>query len=272
MNNSDLPIFTSKESLTIHTFDFFNVYVLPSICLFGIFTSIICVMVTFKRDESNAKTFDYIFLNSAIDLVFLIIESFLFIIRCGSLCPYGFSYSSKFYEIYFYLYVGYILVTSQVLLNIYVAYDRYKMFTAKSTSLLRRQSIFVIYAVCVFISALANAIPYLISKQVLPLGVYKPFYINASSDGEILYMQTLRTELSTPGFKTFLTVVNVVKDPTLFCFLCLLNIFVCLRFRNHFKTRKLLFKRPNTISMSFFYFIYFKVSFKFVKKLLFFPN
>ena len=121
-SSNNLRVYYSKVNLTNSFVDNSNVYLLPSICLFGIGTSLLCLLVSFKRDDSNAKTLDYILINSAIDFIFLLIEIFVVIIRCGALCPYGYTYAAKFYEIYIFQYVGYIFVTGQVLLNIYVAY------------------------------------------------------------------------------------------------------------------------------------------------------
>ena len=131
MNISNFPIYYSKENLTVRFADYSNVILMPTICYIGVLGSLLSLIVTFKRDESNAKTLDFIFLNSSIDFIFLLTQSFLVVFRCGVLCPYGYKYASKFYEIYIFLYFGYILITSQVFLNIYVSYDRLKMFSAK---------------------------------------------------------------------------------------------------------------------------------------------
>lgn len=235
MNYSDLPVFFSKDNITNRFVDYSNVYLLPSICYFGCITSLISVMVTFKREDSHAKTLNYIFLNSTIDLLFLLIQSFLFIIRCGVLCAYGYSFPAKLYEIYIYLYVGYILLTSQVFLNIYVSYDRYKMFStkkAKKNSL----SIFKIYSVCAFISILANAFLYLVSKEVIPFAIYK---LDANSTyAEVLYKTAIRQQLDTPFYQHIMTAITVIKDPFMFCVLCVSSVLVCIKYRAHFKIRR----------------------------------
>lgn len=246
--NSSLAIYYSKDNLTTRFVDYSNVYFLPFVCLFGVITSFLCLLVTYKRDDSNGKTLDYIRINSAIDFIFLFIESFLFIIRCGTLCPYGYTYASKFYEIYIYLYFGYILVTSQVFLNIYVTYDRLRMFSGKLGNQ-KRLGIYQVYVICVFISAIANALPYLISKTVSAAGIYMSGPNSSSQD--ILYIRTMRKEFDTPFFQDLLTTIMAIKDPTMFTLLCLLNVFVCLKFRLYLKTRKILIKKVMSSKYAF---------------------
>lgn len=249
MNLSNLPIFYSKENLTNRFVDYSNVYVLPSICLFGIITSFTCILVSFKRDETNAKTFNYIFLNSLIDFSFLVIQSFLFIIRCGILCPYGYTWFAKFYEIYIYLYIGYVLVSSQVFINIYVAYERLNMFSGKLSKKKKAMSIFKVYSICFFISVLANAPNYAISRHISQIGVYQPDPdLNFS---EILYVRAFRPEFQTIVMQDILTAIAVIKDPLFFCILCLVNILVCFRFRIYLKSRKNFVRRFSKSKLTF---------------------
>lgn len=237
----NLPVYYSIDNLTNEFVDYSNVYLLPAVCFFGILTNFLCIVVSIKRDESNAKTLNYILINSFVDFFFLAVESPLFIIRCGALCPYSYKYISKFYEIYIYLYCGYILVTSQVLLNIYVSYDRFTMFSRKFNSN-AKMSIYKVYAICAVIAALANALPYLVARGVDRLGLYKPDGPN-STYSEILYIRVIRKEFSSKDWENVLTVVATIRDPFLFLVLCVMSILVCVRFRKYLKSRKILIKK-----------------------------
>lgn len=258
MNVSNLPIYYSKQNLTTLYVDLSNVYLLPSICLFGIVTSFVCILVSCKRDDAtNAKSLDYIWLNSLIDFFFLIIESFLFIIRCGMLCPYGYSYVSKLYEVYVYLYAGYILITAQMLLNIQVSYERLQMFSGKLNVGKKQLSIFQVFGICTVISVIANALPYPISREVALLAVYKPDY--NSSYFELLYKRAFRKEFESPAMQNFMTAVYVIKNLVVFFVLCVLSILVCVRFRTYLNSRKQLVKRFDLCKclavLNFYFFI-----------------
>lgn len=241
--NSSWPIFYSKANLTTRFVDYSNVYLLPTICYFGVITNTICVLATYKPTEGNSKTLNYIFLNSAVDILFLLIQSFLVIIRCGVLCPYGYTYVAKFYEIYIYLYVGYVLVSSEVFLNIYVTFDRFKMFSGKMNNQ-KQLSIYIVYAICVLISIVANALPYLIAKQVVPLGIYMP---NPNSTyTEMLYVRAFRQAFETPLFQNLQTAILIIKDSVMFTVLCVLNFILALKFRAYVNSRQRLIKRTQT--------------------------
>ena len=248
MNNSSLPIYYSKESLTIRFADYSNVYLMPTVCAFGIVTSLICIIVSLKRDESNAKLFNYIILNSFIDFLFLWCEFFIFIIRCGILCEYGNTYGAKIYEIYIFLYAGYVLVTSQVFLSIYIAYDRLRIFSTKDGNK-KQMSIFKVYIVCFLISILSNLAPYLISRQVISVGILIPD--PNSTYFEVLYVKAFRPDFQTQTADILLTVNLFVKDIVMFIVLCVLNVWICVRFRAYLNARKFLIKKATTCKYCF---------------------
>ena len=247
MNNSSLPIYYSKESLTIRFADYSNVYLMPTVCAFGIATSLICILVSLKRDESNAKLFNYIILNSSIDFIFLWCEFFIFIIRCGILCEYGNTYGAKIYEIYIFLYAGYVLVNSQVFLSIYIAYDRLRLFSTKDSSK-NQISIFKVYIICFLISVLSN-LAQLISRQVIPVGILIPD--PNSTYFEVLYVKAFRPEFQSQIADILLTVNLFVKDIIMFIVLCVLNIWICVRFRAYLKSRKFLIKKTTKCKYTF---------------------
>lgn len=256
-NNISLPIYYSKENLTTRFFDYSNVYVLPSICIFGLATSLTCIIVAVKRDDrepstkanSNKKSFDYILLNSIIDFLFLLIELFVVVVRCGVLCPYGNKYGSKFYEIYIYLYVGYVLATSQLLLSIYIAYDRLSMFSAAASNK-KQMSIFRVYSVCFLVSLLANLSPYLLSREVIPLGILRVSVpgLNSTFYDDLLYVKSFRSEFQTTTANFLLTANLVVKDIFMFVLLTILNSWLCVKFRSYMKSRKTLLQKSTTTS------------------------
>lgn len=247
--NSTLPVFYSKENLTSRFADYSNVYVLPPVCVFGVVTNLICILVSSRRNITSPNIVDYILINSCIDCSFLLIESFLFIIRCGSLCPYGFTYAAKFYEIYIFLYVGYVLVTSQMLLNIYVSWDRLRIFSGKLSSQQKRLKIYQVYVIFVLISVIANAFPYLVAKEVVPIGIYalKP----NSTSFEILYARGFRQKLDEPIYKD-LAIANVtIKDPFMFTLLCFVSTLVCFKFNQYLKNRKRILKKRVSSNLPF---------------------
>ena len=250
--NFSLPIYYTKSNLTSLFVDYSNVVLLPSICFFGILTSIACILGSYKRDESNSTALCYILINSITDLLFLLIEFFVVIIRCGNLCPLGYTYFSKFYEIYAFLYIGYVLANSQVFFNIYISYDRLKMFSAKRDPLTQKKLYYVL-AICTLIAVIANLPPYAIAKEVVALGIYFPD--PNSTDYEILYIRSIREDFQSITWQNVLTAIVTIKDPFMFLVYCFVNVLVCIRFNQFLHKRKSLVSK-RTVTSSKWSFIY----------------
>lgn len=257
MNISNLPIYYTKLDLTSRYTDYSNVILLPLICAFGIATNVLCIVVAFKHDERErnaSKSLDYILINSFIDLIFLLFAFPLFVIRCGALCPYGYSFGAKFFEIYIYLYGGYTLVTSQVFLSIYVAHDRLSMFSGKvDVNKTKKLRIYHVYIVCFVISSLANAPVYLVSKEVSPLGLLISEPNSSSYSYEVLFIRATRSGFDTKLASYLLTACLAVKDPFMFIVFTLVNVFVCIKFRAYLKSREALLKKSTSCNINLCY-------------------
>lgn len=270
-------IITTKTNLTVRIADYSNMFVLPPICVFGMLTSLGCLAGSFHQDEElNAKMLNYIFLNSLIDFVFLFIQFWLLLIRCGALCPYGYTYWAKFYEIYIYTFLSYVLATSQVILGIYVSIERLQMFsTSKLQAQVQQQhqrrscqnkkasrgmvkkkpSLYGVYVGCVLVSTLLNAPPYLLPTEVAVLGIFVPEGTNSSShqNEERLYIRKTRPEFKTSLMQALLTLVLAFKDPFLMCVFCLFNGLVCIRLRQYLNNRKKYLTSKATTSSIYIY-------------------
>lgn len=236
MNNS-LGIIYSKENLTFRFQDYSNVVFLPTICLFGILTSLGCLIGSFKKDESNAKFLFYIFLNSLVDLLFLLTQFFSLVIRCGALCPFGYSYISKSYEIYVFWFLGYTLVNSQTFFSVYMAYDRLRMFSGKLES--RRTSIYWVFTICASIAVILNVVTYVLVYEVCPVKTL----VYEDGHYEYIYSWRIREFFRAHLMQVIITFCLAFKDPFMYLVVCLANLIVCVRFKSYLNKKKELTKR-----------------------------
>lgn len=238
--NFSLPIYFSKENLTTRFVDYSNTVFLPSICFFGMLTSIGCIVASFKKDESQANIINFIFINSLIDFFFLLAHFFVLIIRCGSLCPYSYSYFSKFYQIYVFWFASYSLLNSQVLFSIYIAYDRLQAFSARIDR--KNIKIYRVFGICVVIGTLLNILPYAISKEVVLMGVY----VSNNGDIEYLYDKNVRSAFSSQLMNNLITALLTFSNPVLFMVFVIINILVLIRFRYYLNKKKSLTYQRST--------------------------
>jgi hypothetical protein len=178
--NSTLPV--NSQPLTTLIADIFNVYVLPPLCLVGIILNALSVRTTHKLRQTC--TFFYMEISALSDLSFLAINSFLFIIRCGSLCSLGYTYVAKFYEIYIYLFVGSSLLMYSSLIDIIIVFDQY--FIIKNKSFLQKINKIYILLPLALVSLALSTPTFLIreigQRTFYTNGVDSTLFVLASND------------------------------------------------------------------------------------------
>lgn len=245
MNDSSLPIVYTKDDLTSRFLDYSNVYFLPTTCFFGMITSVFCLLSSYKTDASNANLMNYIFINSIVDLFFLLTQFFSFIIRCGTLCPYGYAYLSKAYEIHIFWFIGYSLVNMQVFFNTYVAYNRLKAFS--STSIQKTPNFYYPFYFFAVVAILLNIMPTPLDYDVSAFAIYMP----GPNTTEVLYQVGFRTDFqSTVAFQVTLTVFLAFKDPFMYLFFSFMNLLVVYKFKKYLTKKRKLIKTSRSRKLS----------------------
>ncbi|CAF0775405.1 unnamed protein product [Brachionus calyciflorus] len=228
-----IKIYFSLREITTELQDITNVFWLPSICIFGMFTSALNITVTFSKDL-NKNPYKVILVDSIGDFLFLMVQFPLFIIRCGAICPWGHSYVAKLFEIYVYLFCGYVIVCFRVLVDISVSFNRLLILlnigqNSKEINFYFKALIFLVIAI------LLNFPNFALSKQVIQAGRFYPM-LN-SSNYEIIYDKGLRNSFKVQWIQITLSCISVVKDPVFFTIFCGINIAIAVKFRQHM-TRK----------------------------------
>lgn len=244
-NESDLEIYVTKLDLTTRFYDYSNVYFLPIVCLFGLLTSVFSLIGSARKGMSKSITLKFIFINSFVDVLFLLTQFFVFLFRCGALCTFGYDYFPQLYEIEIFWFAGYALVNSQVFFGIYVSVGRLRLFARKNAT--QKQNMFIAFIFCAFISILVNLLANSIPYKVVEMGIYQPDNITS----QILYSTDYVSYFTIPAMRNLLTVVFIIKDPIMYMFYCVINILVVVRFQQ-FKAKKLLLASKINLSKTFF--------------------
>lgn len=240
MNNSSLlKVYSSVSGLTNQFSDYSNVILLPLICLIGMITNSMIILVAISPSSRRILFFKYILATALTDFVFLLSQSPLFIIRCGALCPFGYTFAAKIYEVYVYWFVSYTIVSFQILLNISISIDRLLIFfqVKLHPHLTHWWSLNKFYTRCslfLIISIVLNVPAYFFSMQIEPMGV---LLRKNSTSIEILYTKSLKEEFKSQFWALFLTILSVLKEPLLIAILCVVNIWVLIVFKHHMSQR-----------------------------------
>ena len=130
---------------------------LPAICLFGLVTSSMNIIVLSRKSARDVELLKHYLIISIADFGFLLVEFPIFSFRCGYLCSWGYTMGAKTFELYIYLMVGYMFTTVGVLVDITVAYNRLRVFYAKrAVTLVTNSSIKPKCLICILISIILN--------------------------------------------------------------------------------------------------------------------
>ena len=108
-------LYYSLDSLSYRISDYGYVYLIPVTCGFGILTNIFTIIVLTKGSLKGI-IYKYMLFMSIFEIIEMVLNFFLMIVRCGTLCSYGYEFLSKVYEQYFfYIYITSVcfIVTSQ---------------------------------------------------------------------------------------------------------------------------------------------------------------
>jgi hypothetical protein len=259
-------IFDSTEVFTSKLTDIGNVFILPPICFFGLIANLINIVVILQP-EFKGTVYHIMLMNTITDFCFLSIMFFIVIIRCGSLCPYGYTFASKVYEQYIYLFIGNTFLLFGTLHDIYISLARLGSF--KRVSLQNKQQKLDFKWVCVILfvfSLIINTPSYIITRNVQKVGLLR---VN-DSDDELIDEQQMQSNITTsyepiyfvlsnelgrnPFVKTFLFVLIVIRGFFLLIVLFLINLVIAYKYKKYMKKKRRIIPVLTTLSKQLFAF------------------
>jgi hypothetical protein len=234
MNSSLLAssVLVSKESLSDSLTDYVNVYVLPTICIFGMTTNSANIIVTWRLKMSD-HVLQYMLINSILDFLFLLTQVFVFVVRCGTLCSWDYTYLAELYDLFVYMFLCYIFITFQALFNLQMTMQRLLLFSNISSppnGSGKKKTLFLM-AVFLALAIILNAPSFLFSRYVKNIGV---------SDVDLnqtIFKLVVKDEYKS-GFLMWLLIGFIlIKTPLLYVLTGVVNMMVALRFRNFMKKK-----------------------------------
>lgn len=249
----DLICYDSTESFSHRWYDYSNMFLLPAICVFGILTSALNLFILAKTGITE-NIHLYMLIGAVSDFSYLVTQVLIAWFRCGQLCPYSYSYWSKVYELYVYLYLGYVIVTFSALVDISVSIDRILLFSSNHNILSRRR--FAVRCVILFITAAALVLPdYALAREIVPKGILiQPVsgIDNSTSYAySIIYSKAMKKSWLVPSLQISLTVLSLAKGPILIGTVLIMCVILVLKLRNHQKR-----KNKITVTASEFSFLW----------------
>ncbi|CAF0720134.1 unnamed protein product [Brachionus calyciflorus] len=234
-------IYNSTESLSLRITDIGNSFILPPICFIGIILNLINILVLLQpelKDEINK----FMLINSILDLKFLLICSVTFIIRCGSFCQFGYTYISKFYELYIYLFVGNSILLFATLMEILVSLNRLFSFSTSPNLIFKKFNKLNAMLKCVILiifSLFINFPSYILTRSVQRIGILETKSKTGLVNYKELYIVGNNRLGKDPLFTILLFLLTLFRGIFFLAILFILNIIIGYKFRlqMHKKTK-----------------------------------
>ena len=236
---SKLQYLYSVDSLTTKFLDYTNVFFLPLASLFGIITNMLSIIIIAFLNKKEFMN-NFMLTNSILNLIFSLINIFIVIIRCGSLCPLGYKFYSKVYELYIYLFVGNIIILTCVLMDLVVSLNRLFSFSKKRSSwfAIKKENFKYVFSIILFISTLIMTICYLLTRQVTHFGY---LIIQKNDTNETIHEPLYKVSSNFIGdidaIKQVVFILNLFRGSVLMVLLFLINLTIAFKYQQYMKRK-----------------------------------
>lgn len=224
--NDLLPIIT----------DIFNVFILPVICFIGIILSIFCIIVV--NQFKNNMVFFYIKVNAASDLIFLAINFFIGIIRCGSFCTLDTTYVAKFYEKYIYLFIGSTFLMISSLIEIQIILSQY--LTIRKINYFEKINKYTFLIIISIVSVILNS----------PIFIVRNIEKKITSDNHTIYSLQLNAFGQSESGKILSIMYGLIRGAFLFILLFITNCLLTYEYKIYLKNKKKIHHTQISVSAS----------------------
>ena len=232
-----LKIYNSSTQLSTLFTDYSNVVLLPSISVFGIVTNLISIRVSLKLNKNNLMNL-YILFDSILNLLLSMITVFLGLTRCGSLCPFGYKYVSKLYDLYLYLYIKHSILFLSHALKSLIALNRLCAFSTKTCCLkINIRNFKILSFILLVVALLLQVFLILYSRFINKFGVmiYKNGNEN-SFDFEFLYR--IDQKDFPPQLRLTVLVMLLLEDLCLIVVLFFIDVLILIKFQAYNKNKQ----------------------------------
>ena len=245
-------IYYSLQSLSSILIDTLNFYFLPFISMYSFICNILMVIV-FTNKRLNGDVYQYLLFDSLVGTFYFSISTFIFLIRCGVYCPYGYDYTSKFYELYLYFFIGKTVEVIIFLIDLYLCVIKYRAFSTNGPPVpvnKNRDRLCFIISISSFIliSILINILPTFYGRTITQIGYLAS---NQTFNNQTLtklerplFIVSKSNLASNQIFNIILQSFTILQGLVLLLIIFLMNVLVTLRLR------KFLLKK-STISSKF---------------------
>lgn len=220
-----IQVFNNRPLLTNKFTDYSNIFLLPSISLFGIITNFLSICISNKLNKKKLINL-FIFVDSILNFLLCLLSIFLPFIRCGSLCPFGYTYAAKVYELYFFSYLKHCFLLLSQVLQFIMSLNRLLAFSKKKHFQISARSFKIAIPIIFSVSLAAQSVFYLSNRRIKKFGLLKK---SENSEHEYLYRVELK-ELDV-SVKFVFFIINLLDSTVFYLIIFITDMVIILLFR-----------------------------------------
>jgi hypothetical protein len=234
-----MTFYNTFEGSSSRLNDSIIVYILPIINIYSFSCNFISVIIL-SKSKLIGDINNYMLVESIITSLYCLISSFISLIRCGSMCPWGYDYYSKIYELYVFIYMGESIEFFKFLINLIMSIIKYRSFSIQSRNRTYDKKKFcLIIFFSIMISFMINILPTFCGKTILEIANYEKNQ-SANNSGykkQILFILD-RNKSKNDSFNSSINIIFPFLLLILLIIILIINIMISLELKK-FHARKL---------------------------------
>ena len=165
------------EALSLRLNDTINVYVMPFINIYTLICNLITAII-FSNKKLKGDIYRYILAQSISSSIYFTMSNSLSVTRCGALCPWGYDYYSKLFELYIYLYLGKIIEFFHYLVDLAMCIVKLRSFsierrtrsTNAQSNTSNNRNFYIMIFLFIISSFVYNILPSFYGRSIIQLG------------------------------------------------------------------------------------------------------
>lgn len=242
MNSTNtVKLIYSIDTLTYRFVDYANVIAVPIACTFSLTTNTFNLFVLLQPSIKDG-IYRYMLAMCISDFYTLLSTMWLCLIRCGALCSaqMSYSYSSKIYEQYLFLYFQNVSLFTTNIMDLHIAISRLMSFSKDSLKYLSKNLPFKFRILIVLIIGLILNFPnYILSRDIS--NTYNLVVRNNDTNQTSLYpiYQVVNNKIGNdPAGKVFLFILGIMRKLFLLVLLTVINVIMAIKFIRHMRKKR----------------------------------
>lgn len=247
INNTDNKekLYYSLDSLSYRISDYGYTYIIPLACAFGIITNALTIVVIVKGSLKGIL-YKYMLFMSIFEIIEMTLNFWIMLVRCGTLCPYGYDYLSKVYELYLYSYIRNVFIFFSNITDLHIAFNRLNHFSKDLKRFSKKIPFKLRIGVLLVLGFAINYPNYILTRDIVKIGSFVTYGNQNTTLLKPLYQIKNNAYNDNIYWKVVLFILAVSRKLLLLIILFIANVIMGFMFKKYIKNKEALWTLART--------------------------